>query len=414
MSEGKPKLADLRIGLEEKARELGFCAVGFARADAAPQERRAAAPMARRRRAWRHDLDGGDGGAPRFAGRALARGTLDHLARHELCAGGATRWRSPTGPEVGRISVYAQGADYHDLVKKALKALARWLVEDGGLRAQGVRRHRAGDGEAARRSGGLGWQGKHTNLVSRTDGSWLFLGAIYTTLELDEAPAPHAVRCGSCTRLPRRLPDRTPFRRPSSSMRGAASPISRSSIRGRSRRNSGRRSATASTAATIASPSARGTASPMRPGPTRPSCRAPSWPRRALADLLALDDAGFRKVFAGSPIKRIGRNRMVRNAAIAAGNSGRAELAPALERLVADEDPVVAEAAEWGLSKLQTRSGSACRRPYLAVRDEGEALDKLRPNGVVTVSLPPTAWLKPRRSSPGPCPVRREAGRRYG
>ncbi|MBV9900228.1 MAG: epoxyqueuosine reductase, partial [Alphaproteobacteria bacterium] len=72
----------------------------------------------------------------------------------------------------------------------------------------------------------------------------------------------------------------------------------------------------------------------------------------ALADLLALDDAAFRQVFAGSPIKRIGRNRLVRNAAIAAGNSGRCELVPVLERLTGDEDPVVAEAARWALARL--------------------------------------------------------------
>ena len=113
------------------------------------------------------------------------------------------RWRSPKIPTVGRISVYAQGADYHDVVKKALKALARWLVaertqgEDCDLKvfvdtAPVMEKPLA---EAA----GIGWQGKHTNLVSRQDGSWLFLGAIYTTLEL-EPDAPHAMRCGRCTR----------------------------------------------------------------------------------------------------------------------------------------------------------------------------------------------------------------------
>ena len=107
-------------------------------------------------------------------------------------------------------------------------------------------------------------------------------------------------------------------------MRGAASPTSRSSIRGRSRRNSARRSATASMAATIASRSARGTASPTPPRANRAFLPRAELAAPALADLLALDDAGFRAVFAGSPIKRIGRDRMVRNAAIAAGNSGAA------------------------------------------------------------------------------------------
>ena len=169
---------------------------------------------------------------------------------------------------------------------------------------------------------GLGWQGKHTNLVSREHGSWLFLGAIYTTLELEPRRGP-ARRPLRQLHAPASTPARpTPFRRRTGSMRGAASPTSRSSIRARSRTNFARRSATASTAATIASRSARGTASPTRRAANKAFLPRAELAAPRLADLLALDDAAFRKVFAGSPIKRIGRDRMVRNAAIAAGNSG--------------------------------------------------------------------------------------------
>jgi epoxyqueuosine reductase len=131
-------------------------------------------------------------------------------------------------PDRARISVYAQGGDYHDTVKKALKALARWLVAEAerarawSSRGQGVRRYRAGDGKAAGPTAGLGWQGKHTNLVSREHGSWLFLGAIYTTLELRPGQ-PGQDHCGSCT--PARRPARPrPSPRPTGSMRGAAFP----------------------------------------------------------------------------------------------------------------------------------------------------------------------------------------------
>ena len=114
-------------------------------------------------------------------------------------------------PDLGRISVYAQGADYHDVVKKALKALARWLVAEAGCELKVFVDTAPVMEKPLAEAAGIGWQGKHTNLVSRSDGSWLFLGAIYTTLELgEELPAdePHAMRCGSCTRLPRHLPDR--------------------------------------------------------------------------------------------------------------------------------------------------------------------------------------------------------------
>jgi epoxyqueuosine reductase len=126
----------------------------------------------------------------------------------------------PAGPgrraRQGRISVYAQGADYHDIVKKALKALARWLVEEAGCELKVFVDTAPVMEKPLAEAAGLGWQGKHTNLVSRRDGSWLFLGAIYTTLELDGEPEPpHRVHCGSCTACLSACPTAafpTPFR----------------------------------------------------------------------------------------------------------------------------------------------------------------------------------------------------------
>ena len=251
----------------------------------------------------------------------------------------------------GAISVYAQGDDYHDLIKKRLKALARWLVATTGGEVKVFVDTAAVMEKPLAQAAGLGWQGKHTNLVSREFGSWLFLGAIFTASDLprDAADADH---CGSCTRLPGHLPDRGVSRRPTSSMRGAAFPISPSRTRARSRANSAKPSATASMAATIASPCARGTSS-RRPGAraklaARAELRAPS-----LADLARLDDAAFRALFAKSPVKRIGRDRFVRNVLIAIGNSGDAAFGRSRPSACwHDESPLVRGAAVWALSQL--------------------------------------------------------------
>jgi epoxyqueuosine reductase len=201
---------------------------------------------------------------------------------------------------------------------------------------------------------GLGWQGKHTNLVSRDEGSWLFLGAIYTTLEL-QPDAPGRDRCGSCDACQRACPTAafpSPYRLDARRCISYLTIEHAGPIPPEFRRAIGNRiygcddclavcpwnKFAASAAANLA----------FQP---RAELTAP-----ALADLLALDDAGFRQVFAGSPIKRIGRDKMVRNAAIAAGNSGAAALRPALERLLHDANEVVREAAQWALTQIPPRN----------------------------------------------------------
>jgi epoxyqueuosine reductase len=357
MSEGKPKLADLKVGLEEKALELGFCAVGFARADAAPA-------TGERLRQWLADGAHGDMiWMEETADRRASPAGLWPEVRSVISLGMSY---APAGdplalagrPDVGRISVYAQGADYHDTVKKALKALARWLVERAGCELKVFVDTAPVMEKPLAEAAGLGWQGKHTNLVSRRDGSWLFLGAIYTTLELEpgEAKAPHAVHCGSCSACldicptgafpaPYRLDARRCISYLTIEHKGPIPEELRGAI---GNRIYGCDDCLAVCPWNRFADSARANKAFL----PRAELAAPK-----LADLLALDDAAFRKVFAGSPIKRIGRGRMVRNAAIAAGNSGLAELAPALERLTGDEDPVVAEAAEWGLARLNSSPG---------------------------------------------------------
>ena len=255
-------------------------------------------------------------------------------------------------PDRGRISVYAQGGDYHDVVKRALKALARWLVAEApGAEVKVFVDTAPVMEKPLSAAAGLGWQGKHTNLVSREHGSWLFLGAIYTTLEL--APSDAGARSLRQSVPPVRTPARhrpfpTPYRVDARRCISYLTIEHDGPIPHELRRGIGNRVYGCDDCLAVCPWNKFAeTAHAHRAFLPRAELVAPS-----LADLLALDDAGFRQVFAGSPIKRIGRGRMVRNAAIAAGNSGDAGFRPVLERLAADETPMVAEAARWALDEL--------------------------------------------------------------
>lgn len=250
----------------------------------------------------------------------------------------------------GRISVYAQGQDYHDIVKKALKALARWMVEQSPCAlkvfvdtAPVMEKPLAG-------AAGLGWQGKHSNLVSRDHGSWLFLGAIYTTLPLDE-DAPEQDHCGRCTACHAACPTEaflSPYRLDARRCISYLTIEHKGPIPHEFRRAIGNRIYGCDDCLAVCPWNKfADAAAANRAFAPRAELVAPK-----LADLLALDDASFREVFSGSPIKRIGRERMVRNAAIAAGNSGDPALQPVLVRLTHDPSDTVREAASWALAEL--------------------------------------------------------------
>ncbi|WP_225207463.1 tRNA epoxyqueuosine(34) reductase QueG [Novosphingobium huizhouense] len=254
-------------------------------------------------------------------------------------------------PDRGRISVYAQGADYHDVVKRALKALARWLVADQPGAEVKVFVDTAPVmekplGEAA----GLGWQGKHTNMVSRTHGSWLFLGAVFTTLDLP-FDTPHADRCGSCRACQDACPTQAfpaPYRLDARRCVSYLTIEHKGPVPETLRAGLGNRIYGCDDCLAVCPwNSFARAAQANRAYLPRAELVAPR-----LADLLALDDATFRRVFAGSPIKRIGRDRMVRNCLYAAGNSGDAALVAPVSALLDDPDPVVAEAARWALARL--------------------------------------------------------------
>ena len=334
----------LRRELEEVARKHGFCAFGIARADAAPK-------AAERLRDWL--ASGAHGEMIWMEETQSRRGSPEGLwpeARSVIALGmsyapEADPLALAAEPERGRISVYAQGADYHDVVKKALKRVASWLAGATGGPSTG-----SGQAEVKvfvdtapvmekplAEAAGLGWQGKHTNLVSRSHGSWLFLGAIYTTLELPP-DAPHEERCGSCTACLSACPTDAfpaPFQLDARRCISYLTIEHKGPIPEEFREAIGNRIYGCDDCLAVC-PWNRFAAAAQANMAFRPRAELAA---PALADLLALDEAAFRKIFAGSPIKRIGRGRMVRNAAIAAGNSGRAELIPVLERLADDEDP---------------------------------------------------------------------------
>ena len=257
-----------------------------------------------------------------------------------------------THPLRGRISVYAQGGDYHDVVKRALKALARWIVaREPGCELKVFVDTAPVMEKPLGQVAGIGWQGKHTNLVSRAHGSWLLLGAIYTTLPLPP-DAPHADRCGSCTACqtacptaafpaPYRLDARRCVSYLTIEHKGPVPPDLRVGL-------GNRIYGCDDCLAACPWNSFAQSAAANRAFLPRAELAAPR-----LADLLALDDAAFRALFAGSPIKRIGRARMIRNCLYAAGNSADPALIPPVRAHLADPDPVIAEAARWAMAKLQ-------------------------------------------------------------
>ena len=350
--------AKIKAALIEQAHALGFDAVGITRPDAAPEAKA---------RLERFLADGAHGDMVWMETTAARRGAPRALwpdVRSVIMLG---MNYGPAGDPLailqarkyGAISVYAQGEDYHNLIKSRLKQLARWLTENADGEVKVFVDTAAVMEKPLAASAGLGWQGKHTNLVSRQYGSWLFLGAIFTTLDLpadraeqdacgscracldvcptDAFPAPYrldARRCISYLTIEHKGPIPREFReRIGNRIYGcddclAVCPWNKFAVQGRE--------------AKLAA---------------RDALRAP-----ALAELARLDDAQFRSVFAKTAIKRTGRDRFVRNVLIAIGNSGDASLSGEAERLLTDTSPLVRGAAVWALGRLLPREDFAALR----------------------------------------------------
>ncbi|MCC6720487.1 MAG: tRNA epoxyqueuosine(34) reductase QueG [Acetobacteraceae bacterium] len=342
--------AALADAIRAKAQALGFDAVGFADAALGPEART---------RLKAFVAQGHHGTMGWLAERIEARSHPQALwpeARSVICLGLSY---APAGhalanlrrPEVGNISVYARHRDYHDVMKGMLKHLAQFIVSRCGAGVKVfVDTAPVSEKPLAARAG-LGWQGKHTNLVSRRHGSWLFLGEIYTTADLSFDAAGQD-RCGTCRRCLDACPTDAfpaPYRLDATRCisyltiehQGPIPPALRPAI--------GNRIYGCDDCLAVCPWNRFAEASKHLKLVGRDDLQSPP-----LQDLAALDDAGFRRHFAGTPVKRIGRNRFARNVAIAIGNSAQAALLPAARALAGDADPVVADAGRWAAARLSS------------------------------------------------------------
>ncbi|HEU4498752.1 MAG TPA: tRNA epoxyqueuosine(34) reductase QueG [Sphingomicrobium sp.] len=342
-------MASLKQRIFDKAKELGFSAWGIARADAVPE-------AGERLKEWIAAGNHGEmGWMEERAGQRASPQGLWPEARSVIAL--AMSYAPPHDPlalegvgDRGRISVYAQGSDYHKVVKKALKAMGRWLAAEAGCELKVFVDTAPVMEKPLSAAAGIGWQGKHTNLLNREHGSWLFLGVIYTTLDL-EPDEPAAFHCGSCTRCIEACPTQAIIGPGQLDARRCISYLTiehAGPIPHEFREAIGNRIYGCDDCLAVCPWNRFASAAQSNKAfAPRPELVAP-----ALADLLALDDAGFRELFSGSPIKRIGVNRMIRNCLIAAGNSGDPSLRPAVQRHLVSEDPVIADAANWAIERL--------------------------------------------------------------
>ncbi|WP_404438246.1 tRNA epoxyqueuosine(34) reductase QueG [Bradyrhizobium daqingense] len=269
------------------------------------------------------------------------------------------------------ISVYAQGDDYHDLIKKRLKALARWLVATAPSEVKVFVDTAAVMEKPLAQTAGLGWQGKHTNLVSREFGSWLFLGAIYTTLDLprDEAEIDHCGSCRACLDICPTAAFPVPYKLDARRCISYLTIENKGPIPREFRKAIGNRIYGCDDCLAACPWNKFAQEGREAKLAARDALRAPS-----LAELARLDDAAFRALFTKSPVKRIGRDRFVRNVLIAIGNSGDAALAGEARRLLEDASPLVRGAAVWALGQLVARDECAELRHAALDKESDESV----------------------------------------
>ncbi len=253
----------------------------------------------------------------------------------------------------GAISVYARGDDYHDVIKSRLKQLARWLIAQAGGEVKVFVDTAAVMEKPLAQAAGLGWQGKHTNLVSREFGSWLFLGAIFTTLDLprDNADIDHCGSCQACLDICPTDAFTAPYQLDARRCISYLTIESKGAIPREFREKIGNRIYGCDDCLAACPWNKFAQEGREAKLAAREQLRAPS-----LNELSRLDDASFRATFSKSPIKRIGRDRFIRNVAIAIGNSGDAALSSEAQRLLGDDSALVRGAAVWALSRLLSRA----------------------------------------------------------
>ena len=271
----------------------------------------------------------------------------------------------------GAISVYAKGDDYHDLIKKRLNALARWLVATSGGEVKVFVDTAAVMEKPLAQAAGLGWQGKHTNLVSREFGSWLFLGAIFTSLDLprDAADADHCGSCQACLDICPTSAFPAPYKLDARRCISYLTIENKGPIPHEFRKATGNRIYGCDDCLAVCPWNKFAQAGREVKLAAREELRAPD-----LAALAGLDDATFRKLFSKSPVKRIGRDRFLRNVLIAIGNSKDKALAVPAERLLQDASPLVRGAAVWALSQLIDREDFSARAAQALDQEPDESV----------------------------------------
>jgi epoxyqueuosine reductase len=340
--------AAIKDALVRSARQLGFDIVRVTRPDAAAQAK------ARLERFLREGQHGDMAWLARTAEQRGDPRALWPQVRSIIMLG--LNYGSADNPlailqrrERGAISVYARGDDYHDVIKPRLKTLARWLIGQAGGDVKVFVDTAAVMEKPLAQTAGLGWQGKHTNLVSRQLGSWLFLGAIFTTLDLPP-DAPETDHCGSCRACLDICPTAAfpaPYRLDARRCISYLTIEHKGPIPRELRPLMGNRIFGCDDCLAVCPWNKYAQVAHEAKLEARAALRAPR-----LADLTRLDQAAFRTLFAKSPVKRLGRDRFVRNVLIAIGNSADQALAGEAERLVADASALVRGAAIWALGRL--------------------------------------------------------------
>ncbi|MBI1206211.1 MAG: tRNA epoxyqueuosine(34) reductase QueG [Azospirillum sp.] len=351
--------ADPRPLIRDRALSLGFDAVGFSRAQLPPETRRDLAGFLAA--GWHGEMGW-------LADKADRRGDPQVLwpaARSVVVLG--LNYAPAADPrallahrERGAISVYARNRDYHDVIKTRLRVLGRWIVDNFGCEIKLFVDTAPVMEKPLAMQAGLGWQGKHTNLVSRRFGSWLFLGEIVTALELsqDGEESDHCGRCRKCLDIcpTQAIPE--PYRLDARRCISYLTIEHKGPVPASLRPLIGNRVYGCDDCLAVCpwnKFAARSREAAFLP---RAELTAPR-----LADLAQLDEAGFRQVFRGSPIKRIGRDRFVRNVATALGNCGDLRQTPVLQTLAADESALVRDAALWSLRHLGVQGGPPAPLP---------------------------------------------------
>ncbi len=350
--------SDPKAAIRDQALELGFDAVGFAPAALSDRARQDLADYLAR--GYHGDMGWlADKAARRGDPKALWPDARSVVVLAMSYGPGADPLALLERTERGSISVYARGRDYHEVLKTRLKALGRWMAEELACEVKVfVDTAPVMEKPLAERAG-VGWQGKHTNLVSRAFGSWLFLGEVYTslTLEPDAAEADH---CGSCRRCLEVCPTEAfpaPYRLDARRCISYLTIEHKGHIAPEFRRAMGNRIFGCDDCLAVC---------PWNKfaGPARDPALLPRAELTAprLADLAELDDAAFRQLFSKSPVKRLGRARFLRNVLIAIGNSGRPELAEAARRHLDEPSPLIRAMAIWALGRLADGATFAAER----------------------------------------------------